>query len=59
MNNEIKINKYHLSEYIEPDHTLWIIERTAPNSGDVVFETLNKNEAFNRLDELNSIIDLC
>ena len=38
----MKKQMYHLSECIEPEGTLWVIEKESPNSGVVVFETKNK-----------------
>jgi len=45
---------YHLSGCVEPDGTLWVIEKESPNSGIVVFETKNKDEAFVSLNNLNT-----
>ena len=45
---------YHLSECIEPEGTLWVIEKEAPNSGIVILETKNKYKAFDILNNLNT-----
>ena len=50
----MKKQMYHLSECIEPEGTLWVIEKESPNSGVVVFETKNKNEVFAVLNNLNT-----
>lgn len=49
-----QFQKYHLSECIESEGTIWVIERTAPNSGEVVLETKNKYKAFDILNNLNN-----
>lgn len=50
----MKEQMYHLSECIESDGTLWVIEKESPNSGMVVLETKNKYKAFDILNNLNN-----
>ena len=46
--------KYHLTEETSVNPILWIIEKEAPNSGVVIFETPDKDLAFKVLDNLNN-----
>lgn len=47
------LSNYYLTESIEKNGTIWFIERGAPNSGDVVFETKYKSIAFAIYELLN------
>lgn len=46
--------KYHLTEDVSFNPTLWIIEKDAPNSGKVVFKTRDSKKAWKKLKKLNS-----
>lgn len=46
--------KYHLTEETSVNPTLWIIEKYAPNSGVVIFETEDKELSFKVLENLNN-----
>lgn len=48
------MQNYHLTEHIEINKTLWVIEKDAPNSGIVIYETADKEKAFIVLDNLNN-----
>jgi hypothetical protein len=50
----MKKQMYHLSECVEPEGTLWVIEKESPNSGIVILETKNKYKAFDILNNLNN-----
>ena len=45
---------FYITESVDSDGTTWIIERGAPNSGDVVFESKDRQTAYLVYDIINS-----